>query len=358
MDFDHPLVLMLLPLALMPLLLPAGRWRANGWLALCAPDRASRLLSAAVRAAGALALAATVLALAGPHRPEYTVERVGQGAEIVLLLDRSRSMDQGFAPGTPPPRNVGGAYSPETLAYYFSQSPGRLKDPKGKVARDLLSAFVASRPNDRFALVAFSTLPMRVLDFTGKPDMVQAAIAAGNVGRGLSETNIGRALQVGIDLFRDRPYTGSRIVMLVSDGGDRIDPDTRDLLTRAARRERVSIYWMFLRSSANVSLQAADAAEAGAAAPEGTTADGLEVVPEVMLHRFLKKLEVPYRVYEAADTQALQRAIEDVNRMEKLPIAYQDLVPRRDFTPLALGVALACALALLAVNLKEIRRWA
>jgi mxaC protein len=318
------------------------------------------MLSAAVRAAGALAVAASVVALAGPHRPEYTVERVGQGAEIVLLLDRSRSMDQGFAPGTPPPRNVGGTYSPEALAYYFSQSPGRLRDPKGKVARELLSAFVASRPNDRFALVAFSTLPMRVLDFTGKPDMVQAAIAAGNVGRGLSETNIGRALQVGIDLFRDRPYTGSRIVMLVSDGGDRITPDPRDLLTRAARRERVSIYWMFLRGSANVSLQATDAAEAqaGGAALGTGAADGLDVVPEVMMHRFLKTLDVPYRVYEAADTQALQRAIDDVNRLEQLPIAYQDLVPRRDFTALALGVALACALLLLGVNLKEIRRWA
>jgi hypothetical protein len=45
-----------------------------------------------------LALAALVFALAGPYRPETTVERVGQGAEIVLVLDRSRSMDQGFAP--------------------------------------------------------------------------------------------------------------------------------------------------------------------------------------------------------------------------------------------------------------------
>src|SRR5262249_8732086 len=160
-----------------------------------------------------------------------TVERIGRGAEIVLVLDRSRSMDQGFAPGRP--RNAPNGTGPEALDYYFSQTPGRLRDSKGKVARQLLAEFTAQRPQDRFALLVFSTQPMRVLDFTSKPDVVQAAIAAGNVGRGLSETNIGRALEAALELFEDRPYTGSRIVMLVSDGGDRLDPDTRDRLTHA-----------------------------------------------------------------------------------------------------------------------------
>jgi mxaC protein len=249
----------------------------NGWLAFAPRDRLSdaRLGPAC---AATLALAALALALAGPHRPEYTVERVGQGAEIVLVLDRSRSMDQGFAPNRTPPPGLR-PNSPEALTYYFSQTPGRLRDSKGKVARQLLSEFTAKRPDDRFALVAFSTLPMRILDFTSKPEVIQAAIEAGNIGRGLSETHIGRALEAALEAFDGRPYTGSRIIMLVSDGGDRLDEDTRERLLHQTRKQRVSIYWLYLRSANSPGLTlAADDSPAAA-----------DSVPELLLHNFFNR---------------------------------------------------------------------
>ena len=213
--------------------------------------------SSAARCArlAALAIATLVLAIAGPHRPEYFVERIGKGAEIVLLLDRSRSMDQGFAGARPPAAPGGRKSGPEVLDYYFSQSPGRLRESKGKVARQLLTEFTTERPDDRFALVVFSTLPMPVLGFTHHGEVIQAAIAAGNIGRGLSETNIGLALESALDLFTDRPYTGSRIVLLVSDGGDRIDPDLRERLSHQARKQRAAIYWIYLRSANSPGLR-------------------------------------------------------------------------------------------------------
>ena len=159
--------------------------------------------------------------LAGPHRGEYRVERVGRGAEIVLLLDRSRSMDQGFGQ-----RRAG-------------EQPVSARESKGLVARRLLAEFAAQRPDDRFGMIVFSTLPIRVLDFTHKQPAIQAAVAAGDVGRGLSETDIGLALQAALAAFEDRPYTGSRLVMLVSDGGDRIEPDARERIAYLARRHRV-----------------------------------------------------------------------------------------------------------------------
>lgn len=344
--FDDAWVLWLLPLAALPLFAPADTVLANGWLALAPRDRASQAIGWALRGATSLALATLLFALSGPHRPEYHVERVGQGAEIVLLLDRSRSMDQGFAPGRAPPKAA--ANSPEMLEYYFSQAPARLREPKGKVARQLLADFTAQRPDDRFALIAFSTLPMRVLDFTASREVIQAAIEAGNIGRGLSETNIGRALELGLDMFEGRPYNGSRIIMLVSDGGDRMDADLRERLSRLARKQRVSIYWLYLRSanSPGLTLGAGDSPEAA------------ESIPEILLHRFFNSLETPYRAYEASDTRALQRAIDDVNRQEKLPITYDELVPRRDLAPYAHALALAAVLLLLAVRLTEIRRWA
>ncbi|MBX3605229.1 MAG: VWA domain-containing protein [Piscinibacter sp.] len=345
MRFDDPWLLLLLPLAVLPLLVSSGAPLANAWLAFAPRDRASTALGIALRALAALAIATLVFALAGPYRPEYTVERVGRGAEIVLVLDRSRSMDQGFAPGRPP-KGVRGT-GPEALDYYFSQAPARLREAKGKVARQLLADFTAQRPQDRFALVAFSTLPMRVLDFTARQEMIQAAIAAGNVGRGLSETHIGRALESALSLWEGRAYTGSRIVLLVSDGGDRLDPDSREHLAQLLRRHRVAIYWLYLRSANSPGLTLAEG-ESGAAA---------ESVPEKLLHQFFESLETPYRSYEAGTSEALEQAIADVNRLENLPITTHDLVPRRELAPWAQAVALVLVLLLLGARLMELRRW-
>jgi mxaC protein len=345
MKFDDAWLLWLLPLAALPLLARSGAALSNGWLAFAPRDSASSAIGWALRAAAALALAALVLALAGPYRPETTIERIGQGAEIVLVLDRSRSMDQGFAPNRRPPAAARGT-GPEALDFYVREGRGR--ESKGQAARRLMAEFARQRPEDRFALVVFSTLPIRVLDFTQRPEAVQAAIAAGNVGRGLSETNIGRALEAALEPFDDRPYTGSRIVMLVSDGGDRLDPDTRELLAHRLRKLRVSIYWMYLRSANAPGLTPA----------AGDNIAAAESVPEMLLHRFFQSLPTPYRAYEAADAQALQRAIDDVNRLEKLPIAYDELIPRRELAPWGHGVALLAVLLLLSARWLEIRRWA
>ncbi len=277
-----------------------------------------------LRGAAALAIAALVVALAGPWRPEYSVERLGQGAEIALVLDRSRSMDQGFAPRRPPPTAAGRGTGPEALDYYVSQTPGRLRESKGKVARQLLAEFTRKRPDDRFALVVFSTLPMRVLPFTQKAEVIQAAIAAGNVGRGLSETNIGLALEPRSSCSPTGP-TRARASSCWSPTAATGSTPTRERLAHLARKQRVSIYWLYLRSANSPSLKLS-AQDSPAAA---------DSVPELLLHRYFESLETPYRAYEAGDSQALQQAIADVNRLEKLPITYQDLVPRRELAPRA-----------------------
>jgi mxaC protein len=344
MRFDQPWLLLLLPLALLPLWQRASRPMVNAWVALLPRDRASDAVQWALRGAAALALAMLVLSLAGPYRPEYLVERVGKGAEIVLVLDRSRSMDQGFAGARPTGAAITGT-GPEALDYYMSLR--RTREAKGKVARRMLSEFAAGRADDRFGMVAFSTLPMRVLEFTQKNEVVQAAINAGNIGRGLSETNIGLALRQALSYFDDRPYTGSRIVMLVSDGSDRLDRAEQEQIAYTVRKHRAAIYWFYLRSTNRPGLTAAAGEASGAAA----------IVPEHQLHHFFGSLGTPYRAYEADNDEDLQKAIDDVNRMENLPITYLDTVPRRELAPYGHATALLCVLALLAAKLLEIKRW-
>lgn len=341
-------VLWLLPLALLAWLPGAEHPLRNAFVAFVPRDRASIVLHWVLRLAAMLALVAIVLGLGGPYRPEYVIERVGQGAEIVLVVDRSRSMDQGFAGGSttgPAPLKSTG---PEALDYYSRLANARERDPKGQAARKLLSEFAAKRPDDRFGMVVFSTVPMRVLDFTQKQDVIQAAITAGNIGRGLSETDIALALLAGLSYFEDRPYTGSRIVLLVSDGGDQIDPDAREQIQRLVRKHRAAIYWIYLRSLNSPGLML----------EKGEAPANVDVVPEYALHRYFGSLGVPYRAYEAENPAALQKAIDDLDRLENLPIVYQDIVPRRDLSPWAYGVALSCVLLLLAANALEIKRWA
>jgi mxaC protein len=348
-SLTHPWALWLLPLALLALLPGVAHELRNSAAAQMPRDRASAALSAALRVVAVVSIAAIVIGIGGPYRPEYPIDKVGKGAEIVLVLDRSRSMDQGFAGSA---TAAGGASvkgtGPEALDYYSRLANARNRDSKGQAARQLLAEFAARRPDDRFGMVIFSTVPMRVLAFTQQQEAIQAAIAAANIGRGLSETNIGLALASALTYFEGRPYTGSRILLLVSDGGDQLDPDVREHLHHLVRKHRVGIYWIYLRSLNSPGLRL-EKNEAPA---------NLDVVPEYVLHRYFESLGVPYHAYEAENPTALQKAIDDLDRLENLPIVYRDIVPRRDLAPVAYGLALACVLLLSAANLLEVKRWA
>src|SRR5207248_2669420 len=120
--------------------------------------------------------------------------------------------------------------------------------PKAKVARDLLAQFVVQRPDDRFALMFFSTKPLSIVSFTQHDEVVQAGIAAADIGRGLANTEVGRALLAAIKEFDLRAYSGSRIILLVSDGGAYLDEATRQRILAGLARNRIALYWIYLRS--------------------------------------------------------------------------------------------------------------
>lgn len=341
LPFTWPGLLLALPLVVLPLWRRRRQALSHSSLTLLPVDRLSGLLDFALRALAVLAALATLLGMAGLYRPAFDVERVGQGAEIALLVDRSLSMDQAFI-------------TPEALKLpkggdiqSFIRNLHKDRPSKQQTARRLLAEFAAQRTNDRFAMLVFSTLPIPVLDFTGKPAAVQAAIRAGEVGRGLAETDIGLAMLAGIETFRDRPYSGSRILMLVSDGGDRLDIETRELIAQQMRDLRITLYWIYIRSLRSPGL---------ADAPEGDSKSA-DTAPEYFLHQFFKGMGAPYRVYEAESPESLKRAMADVSRLETTPITYVDTIPRRDLSQWCYGLALACVLALLAAKMLELRTW-
>ncbi|MCJ8144053.1 VWA domain-containing protein [Ancylobacter sp. A5.8] len=319
---DHPAVLALLMLALLPLLATPFRRGGVPAIALIPEDRVSRLMSAALRLAGMVAILALVLGMAGLHRREQSVEREGTGAHLVLLLDRSSSMDNSFA----------------------DRAPTGDQESKSAAAKRLLTDFVARRPHDRIAVAAFSTSPMPVLPLTDHHAVVDAAIAA--IDRpGLAFTDVGRGLALAFSYFSEDTDESSRAVLLVSDGAALIDRRVQEALRDAVARTPVHLYWLFLRSRGSKGIF--DVPPPGEDTPQAN--------PERHLHLFLESLGVPYRAFEATSPEAVGQAITEIDRQETRPIRYLERVPRRDLARVAYLIAALCLGLLVIAKLAERR---
>jgi mxaC protein len=337
MRFSQPFLLLLLALALLPLLRTPFASARYPWLELVPADRLSSMLDWLLRVAAALAIAATAVGLSGPYLPGATVERTGRGAEIVLLLDRSLSMDE----------PLGSAK--QAQFYFFAQmSP----ESKQSVARHFLSRFVAHRRHDLIGGIVFSTFPIPVLPFTTSQPLIQAAIRAGSTYHGLADTDIGAALLAAADMFRNQPYTGSRVVLLLSDGGAVLDSATRVKIRTIFANERIALDWIYLRSYASPGIPATGTAPPPAGASAGTTGD-----PELALHRFFQTLLTPYHLYQAESSSDVRAAIADIGRAQTLPIRYRERLPRLSLAPRAFEIALIASAVLLIASLLEVRRW-
>ncbi|HUL13074.1 MAG TPA: vWA domain-containing protein [Methylococcaceae bacterium] len=323
LGFSQPGWLWLVPLALLPLwcspLTPCG----YSWNLLLPGDGLSRLLDYALRLAGVLAFAGLIFGLAGLYRREFTVERVGQGTHIVLLLDRSRSMDDGFAGRAP----TGG------------------EESKSAAAVRLLEQFIAGRPHDRIGVAAFSTGPLFVLPLTDNREAVAAAARAARL-KGLAQTHVAKGLALALSYFSGTEAAGSRSVLLVSDGAAVIDPQSEALLRRWFVERRVRLYWIFLRTAGSSGLFET---------PEPAD-DSPEARPERYLHLFFESLGIPYRAYEAENPNGMKHAMAEIDRQENFPMHYAETHPRQDFRGLCFALAVFSLALLSAAKWTEFSR--
>ncbi|MDQ3773514.1 MAG: VWA domain-containing protein [Pseudomonadota bacterium] len=321
----HPWVLALLPLAFLPFFFSSFRSQPYPWVEVIPRDVISTAIDYTLRVIAALAIASLILGIAGLHRVEQTVQRIGRGAHTVLLLDRSSSMDHSFA-GHPPSGE---------------------EESKAQAARRLLLEFVARRKSDLIGVASFSTSAMFVLPLSEHREAIEAAIRAMDTP-GLGLTNIAKGLAMALSFFQGRPYTGSRVIVLVSDGATEVDHRSRADLRKWFKELGVGLYWIYLRTANSPGIF--EARER----PPGDTADGL---PERHLHAFLSSLETPYSPYEAENPQALERAIADLDALENLPLRYSEHILRGELSGWCYGLALCAIAALLGAKLAEVRAW-
>ncbi len=324
--FNHAWVLWLLPLAAIPMWLNRSQSQTYSWAELLPHDRWSNVIAWLLKILASLAIALIVIALSGPHSLEQKIERLGIGAQIALVLDRSASMDDPFS----------GA----------DNGNGKVGETKSAAASRLISSFIQSRQNDMFGLITFSNSAMYVLPLTENRQAVLAAVRA-TAGNALFQTNIGSGMTSATELFAKLPDSGSRVMILLSDGAGRIDANTQEKIREWLERYKISLYWIVLSQPGGLSIF-----DETYVPPE----DG-PLPPQIELNQFFKKLRTPFQAYEADDPKSLASAIADINQKEKKPIRYQETIAGHDFTNWFLLLACIMVLLLSVIKFFEVRTW-
>ncbi|MDD2761024.1 MAG: VWA domain-containing protein [Methylomonas sp.] len=337
--FDTPWALAGLLLALLPLWRSGMQTATYPWLAMLPPDPLSQAVALTIRLLAMTAIVALVLGLSGMHLREQSVERIGHGAHIVMLLDRSSSMDNSFAgkapSGSDDGRDAGGRATQGAVA----------EQSKAEAARRLLTEFVDHRDHDLIGIAEYSTSPLFVMPLTENRQAIHAAIAA-TATPALAYTNISKGLAMALSFFDRQPVQGSRIVLLVSDGAAAIDPDSEAALRILFKQQQVRLYWLFLRTDNSPGIFAQ---------PDDPRDDNAQAMPELYLHRFFGGLHIPYQAYEAENPGAMRKAINDIDRLEQLPLHYREAIPKQDLSGLCYGWTGVLMALLLGVKLCEAR---
>jgi mxaC protein len=329
LDVSYPALLLLLPLALPPLIFPMQQPEGYPSLAAAETDTLSLIVDLGLRLAGAAAIAGLVLGLAGLNRLGQTVPRLGKGANIVLLFDRSASMNDTFA-GRPPTGE---------------------EESKSAAARRFLKAFVANREHDRFGVAAFSTAPMFVLPLSDHKEATLAAIDAIELP-GLALTDVGRGLAMAQSMQEadilatqgEDSGLGTRAIVLVSDGAAVIDRKVQEKLQAAFAKRPIHLYWIFLRT---------DGSRGIFDPPSEGDRDTPYAMPERHLNLFFEGLKVPYQAFEVENPAAVGEAIAAIDKLERSPIRYVERIPQKDLSPYAYGASAAALLLLVLAKLAE-----
>lgn len=328
MAFSQPWLLWLLPLAILPLLLQRAHAKHYSWVDMLPADRLSDLISLLLKVLAVLTLVFIIIGLAAPHTNEQKIERIGVGAQITLVLDRSASMDDPFSGGS---SGTGNSIVGET---------------KSVAAARLITDFVKSRQQDMFGMITFSNSAMYVLPLTENKKAIIAAVQATG-GNALFQTNIGSGLTSGAALFDKIPDSGSRALILISDGAGRIDANTQQKIKDWFDRLHISLYWIVLHQPGGLSIFDT----------KYVRIENAALPPEIELNDFFKTLRSPFKAYEAEDPKSLQLAMNDINNREKKAIKYLEKIPGRDYSNFCFMIAALMISLLLGVKYLEVKTW-
>lgn len=329
LEFEYPFLLLLLPLALLPLM----RARRDGIEFSCVDwlpqDPPGQWVHRTLQMLAIVCIALLVLGLAKPGQPESLIERIVRGAEIAILLDRSSSMDTFIRRNAPEPGQ-----------------PALPSQSKNDAAREALGWLLQQRPLNRYAMILFNTAALRVSPFSDNVAFIQAGLDASDIGRGVNKTDMGLGLLAAIEAFDGRAYSGSRAILLVSDGGARLTEDVRQRIQQGLARNRIDLYFIYIQSSPNSPNL------------ELVGTDIESTLEEVTLHFFFESLDSEYRVFQAEDPASMRAAVKQIDQLQNLPLRYYERNPRVDYSRSFFAAAFVACLLLAALSGTRLERLA
>jgi hypothetical protein len=260
--------------------------------------------------------------MAGPQGSDKKIQKVGKGAQTVFVIDRSVSMDHPFA---------------------GDSSSGRAAEIKSMAARRLITKFIDSRPDDMIGVVGFTNSALYGMKITSNRDAIHAAINAAT-GSALNQTNIGAGVTEGIALFDHIQSSGSRAIILLSDGAGKLSPRVKFKISTQLASKKLNLYWIVLHEPDEISIFTPNEYEEGK-------------VPGIDLDRYFKSLKVKYKAFEADNPTTLQSALQYINAKEKNDIRYTLNIPGHDYSRDLIVLALLLSLGLLIIKNLRVHTW-
>ncbi len=323
MTLLQPWALLLLPFASAPFLFKSHQGQMYSWLEIMPVDRISDIANMVVKVITAIILAGIVLALASPQGDTKKVQKVGKGAQTVLVIDRSVSMDHPFA---------------------GDSTSGRAAEIKSAAARRLITNFIDSRPDDMMGVVGFTNSALYGMKITTNRDAIHSAINAAT-GSALNQTNIGAGITEAITLFDNIQSSGSRAVILLSDGAGKLSPRVKRKIAEQLTSKKLNLYWIVLREPDDISIFT----------KEVYAED--QVPDSIVLDQYFKSLKIKYKAFEADNPTTLQSALQYIDSKEKNIIQYSVSIPGHDYSRDFIILALVLSIFILIIKNLRVHSW-
>jgi|AGTN01.3.fsa_nt_gi von Willebrand factor type A domain. len=279
-------------------------------------SRSLRWLARAPLFFAATAMVLMVVALARPQVPGDPLPRTIAGRDIVLAVDISFSMSFPFK------GELKAHETPDELKFQTPFNERRRNDkglhfdqPKdGKLqrihaAQSALLSFIENRwkgdTGDRIGLIVFDVRPRYAWPITDDLRMLyrKAQFIQNNLGTG---TNFGKNPPGPIDLaaehFKESGQAKSRVLILVTDGEDDIDPQTKQRLARILKDNNIRLYLVGV----------------------GETL----VQKEVGIIQLAK--QVNGQIFRVEDADSIAKCFETIDNLEKSEVTVSQLETRND----------------------------
>lgn len=339
LHFFKPDLLWLLPLALLPFISHSVKQFDYPDLAEWPRDVSANLIKWGIRGLASLALVAIIIAAAAPFTEGGTVTREGVGAEIVVVLDRSGSMSEGLKGRSNNDQAAGGGL-------FLS---------KIEAARKVLFKFMQQRPADTFGMVAFNASAISVAPLSADRDLAEAAVLSAE-SQSSGFTALGRALALALDYFNGRPYTATRLILLVSDGDAVIEPEDQAALKQAFAQQRVQLMWIYVRGERELTILDTVIAGDNEIITKADQAEA-DQKQSASMHSVFNQLGVPYHAFEVDSEDGFQKAIRAVSNVTNKPTRYEFRLPRKDYGIHFYILGAILIGLLIAIKQMEIKAW-